>query len=405
MYRFSAYYQQLSQRLGNVTVRDLYDSDRQDERLRSLKRITVWLATFYFSYTLVDINLLPDITLRSVLLRGLIVGPPTIMLFAYYQWSVSIRHKELAGVCQACLGTLVWCVVLLGSNDPNVLNYFYAGLVFFLVLTIVINPPFEYSLYGSLFVFACLYTTIWFLEGASVGYVLHHLSVGMPVLVLSLMANYRFSAESLRLYLEKVSVEQLREELATRNAELERLSCIDPLTDLANRRALALHAKALQRNVSASRRVAIILIDVDNFKAYNDYYGHNQGDSCLCKVAEALRSACDTNDVVCRYGGEEFLVLHHNETSSFKSSLVLAESIRQQIIDLAIPHQPTDGILSVSVGVCCGSLDDSTNLQTLIKSADEALYQAKREGRNRVCHNVHSATCPPLASGEAMNIL
>lgn len=140
MYRFSVYYQQLSQRLGNVTVRDLYDSDRHDERLRSLKRITVWLATFYFSYTLVDINLLPDITLRSVLLRGLIVGPPTIMLFAYYQRSVSIRRKELAGVCQACLGTLVWCAVLLGSNDPNVLNYFYAGLVFFLVLTIVITP-------------------------------------------------------------------------------------------------------------------------------------------------------------------------------------------------------------------------------------------------------------------------
>lgn len=384
MYRLTPYYQQLTQPAGLSTVRQQYDRDRHDDRLRSLKRVCAWLALFYFTYTLVDIYLLPEAAWRSILLRFGLVGPPTLLLFAYFKRPVSIRRKECAAVCQGCLGTLVWCMILVSANTPDVLNY-YAGLVFILVLTIVATPPFEQSLYGTLFVFATLYTTIWFLPEVTLHYVFLHLSVGIPVLVLSLMANYRFSAESLRLYLEKNSVDELRQELAKRNAELERISYIDPLTGLANRRVLARHVAELQQKTKIHQQLTVIIADVDHFKAFNDYYGHAEGDSCLRAVAKAISAACDPEDIVCRFGGEEFLVLRSEKSSQMGSALDTAENIRQAVATMAIPHQPAqEGKVTLSIGVCTGPLDPEVGLNSLINAADVALYAAKREGRNRV---------------------
>ncbi|MFG6667221.1 GGDEF domain-containing protein [Halomonas sp. HNIBRBA4712] len=392
MYRLTYYHQMLSRRSGDRSVRDQYDEDRYADRLRSLKQITVWLVLFYFSYTLVDIHLLDDITWRSILMRSLIVGPAAAALWFYYTRPASIRRKELAATLVSCLGCVVWCGVLIGSNDHNVLNYFYAGLVFILVLTIVITPPFEYSLYASLFVFACLYATIWFLQGVTSAYVLNHVSLGVPVLVLSLMANYRFCAESLRLYLENLRVEQLRGELALRNAELERLSSLDPLTGLANRRALAYHEEKLAKRQGSPLKAAVILVDIDHFKEYNDHYGHGEGDSCLRAVANAIKGACAPSDVVCRYGGEEFLVLQYDEEAPngddvmAQKALIKAETIRQRIAELDIAHRTTQaGRVTASLGVCCATLDQRTTLKTLTRCADEALYHAKQQGRNRAC--------------------
>ncbi|WP_339119575.1 diguanylate cyclase [Halomonas sp. BMC6] len=384
MYR-PTYYQQLSTRMGAMTVREKYDIDRHDERIKTLRLLTTLLAIFYFSYTLVDIYLLPDIALRSVLLRGLVMLPVTFFLFAYYKRPVSIRRKELAAVLVITLSAVVWCAILLGSENERVLSYFYAGLVFLMVLTIVLTPPFEQSLYSSLFVFACLYSSIWFLSGATSFYVINHLSLGAPVLVLTLIANYRFSAESLRLYLENVSVEQLREELAARNAELERISHIDPLTGLTNRRGLARYADDLQQHPNAQHCIAAIIIDVDHFKAFNDFYGHSEGDNCLRDVANAIRSACRSDDVVCRFGGEEFLIVRSDQSTQTSHVLAFAENIRSKVVELAIPHQPTqEKKVTISIGVYIGTLGTDTELGQLIKSADAALYEAKRQGRNRV---------------------
>ncbi|HCR96270.1 MAG: GGDEF domain-containing protein [Halomonas sp.] len=387
------YFKQLSQQINGTTVRKKYDVDRHDERLYSLTVVTTLLAIFYFSYTLVDIYILPDITFRSLLLRISIIGPLTIFLFAYYKRPASIRRKELASVVVVVLGTAVWCIALLGSENPRVLHYFYAGLIFQLVLTIVLTPPFEYSIYGSLFVCICLYTTIWFLPGANLEYVVNHLAFGIPAVVLTLMANYRFSAESLRLYLQNINTDLLRSELAERNADLERISNIDPLTGLSNRRGLARNSALLLQKCASQEHIAVVIIDVDYFKAFNDHYGHAGGDRCLQAVAEAIRDVCTSEDIVCRFGGEEFLVLRSIRNGTKHNALILAESIRANVANLTISHtQSSFGIVTVSAGVCTSPAPPVDELNKLIQAADQALYDAKHEGRNRVRERHFSST-------------
>lgn len=393
MYRLS-YFDLLAQRIGDTTAKARFDRDRHDQRLATLRLVTFLLALFYFSYIPVDMYLLPDIGLRSLLIRFFVVGPLAVLLLFYYQRPVPIRHKEFASIGVVSVATLVWCIVLLGTDNPRVLHYFYAGLVFQLVLTIVLAPPFEQSVYASIVVCLCLYTTIWFLPGADKEYVINHLVVGVPTVVLTLMANYRFSTESLRLYLQNLNTDTLRAELAERNENLDKISHIDPLTGLANRRGLSRHAAALAlRRRARDQRVALVLIDVDHFKAFNDTYGHDAGDHCLKQVAQAIQSACGPQDTACRYGGEEFLVLHTCNGLDALSSAALGERIRATVAALDLAHRESEhACVTVSVGICVGILEQGDALTPLILEADRALYAAKRAGRNRVREGRHDAS-------------
>ncbi|MBZ5486105.1 GGDEF domain-containing protein [Halomonas aquamarina] len=391
MYRLP-YFKLLAQPSGGTTVKKRYDIDRHDQRLRSLRLLSTLVTVLYFCYIPVDIYLLADIGLRSVLLRVLVAVPLVAFMFYYLRRPGPIRHKELVSIILVSLAALIWCLSMLGTNDPRVLHYFYAGLVFQLALTIVLAHPFEYSVYASLFLCACLYTTIWFLPGANTEYVINHLVVGVPTVALTLMANYRFSYESLRLYLQHVNSDELRSELAARNKALEKISHIDPLTGIANRRGLSRHAASLTlRRRSADKHVAVILIDVDHFKAFNDAYGHDAGDDCLKQVAQAIKNACGPRDMACRYGGEEFLVLHTLGASSVLSGGALGKRINAAVEALRIPHQDSShAYVTVSVGVCVGIFEQGKALKPLIQRADQALYAAKHAGRNCVYEEQYS---------------
>ena len=133
--------------------------------------------------------------------------------------------------------------------------------------------------------------------------------------------------------------------------------------------------------------LAIILCDVDYFKAYNDTYGHQVGDKCLYEVAQGINSAVKRPaDLVFRYGGEEFaIVLPYTDK---QGALIVAEEIRQQIKQLKIPHESSrmSNIVSLSLGVSSMIPSIYTSPHTLVSSADLALYDAKDRGRDRVVY-------------------
>jgi diguanylate cyclase (GGDEF)-like protein/PAS domain S-box-containing protein len=163
---------------------------------------------------------------------------------------------------------------------------------------------------------------------------------------------------------------------------LEQLATRDGLTGLANRRCFdeTLHAE-WARALRQRQPLSLLMVDVDNFKAYNDAHGHLGGDECLKRIATAVASEMRANDLVARYGGEEFsVVLAETDSDGARQ---IAEQIRQQVEQL--PLVGADGApMTASIGIATWTADSELSLEQLLFSADKALYQAKEGGRNRV---------------------
>lgn len=158
------------------------------------------------------------------------------------------------------------------------------------------------------------------------------------------------------------------------------LSMLDPLTGLYNRRGLKNRLENILENHAGSHFV--MLIDIDNFKSYNDNYGHAMGDQALTRVSAAIRDAVRSRDVVTRYGGEEFLVLMTNVNASI--AMKLAERIRQYVLDLEIPHRFNHRVsthVTISAGIAPIIEEE---VEQAIANADRALYVAKNRGRNTI---------------------
>ena len=170
------------------------------------------------------------------------------------------------------------------------------------------------------------------------------------------------------------------------NRELEHLANLDGLTQIANRRSFD---RAMQREWKRLRRetgvLSLIFCDVDDFKAFNDTYGHQAGDNCLRNVARVLSSEVKRPaDLAARYGGEEFAVILPN--TSAEGAFHQAESFRSAIETLLIPHagSSTGDYITVSFGVATFVPGDDATPEDLIAKADAALYKAKESGRNKV---------------------
>jgi diguanylate cyclase (GGDEF)-like protein len=181
------------------------------------------------------------------------------------------------------------------------------------------------------------------------------------------------------------SLVEVTQELNKANKELQRLSTTDGLTGIANRRFFdQLSAREWRRCERLQQHMALVMVDVDLFKKYNDTYGHQQGDECLKLVAaQVARAAPRASDLAARYGGEEF-VLVLGETTVDGAKWV-ANNIRQRVADLMLAHSASEiGHVSVSCGVASMLPAEGLSFDILLKMADEALYKAKEQGRNRV---------------------
>ena len=178
---------------------------------------------------------------------------------------------------------------------------------------------------------------------------------------------------------------KLAGQLNDANQELQRLSMTDALTGIANRRMFDVSlAREWRRCLRLNKPLSVVMLDVDYFKKYNDRYGHQEGDDCLVAVAhEVSRAAPRPGDLVARYGGEEFVMILSETTESGANRV--AERIRQHVTELKLPHMDSPyGHVTVSCGV--SSVLPATELspEMLVKSADNALYLSKNQGRNMI---------------------
>jgi len=207
---------------------------------------------------------------------------------------------------------------------------------------------------------------------------------------IELIARIRYHSEAYIYHRQRdeafIALQESQRQLNKANRALEKLSSLDGLTGIANRRQLnTVFEKEWLRAMRNGTNISLIMLDLDYFKLYNDTYGHQAGDSCLKVIANILKeSEKRPADLAARYGGEEFsLVLPETGERGVKE---IAYSILESVRKVTIPHKTSkvSDYLSVSMGTATMVPGRNTTPDTIIEIADQALYRAKNEGRDRV---------------------
>ncbi|MGZ9713590.1 sensor domain-containing diguanylate cyclase [Glaciimonas sp. GNP009] len=219
---------------------------------------------------------------------------------------------------------------------------------------------------------------------------LHSAGVALLLLVLVVFGFHLVRQIQRRVHAE-AEIVQARDALLTLNKTLEQLSLQDSLTGLSNRRHfdIALE-KEFKRAMRNGRSLALIMIDADYFKQYNDMYGHTEGDECLRTISQIVKSNQNRpGDLAVRYGGEELAILLPD--TDLRGAMTIAENIRYHVHRLAIEHSGSPfGVVTISAGVEAYVPFRNEQLPLeLVQAADKALYNAKADGRNRVCFNTN----------------
>lgn len=367
----------------------LYETDTRESRVRELQFTVSAAAAFQFVTLITDPIFVPDLGRAGLWLRVL-VAICMMSTVVSYRW-VSAAAREVA-VCGAAFSFLLAIAALIWMSHSSLAAYevfpYTLGFVYANTTTpLRFRYAWQLNVAGLSLLFLALLTNPRVNTGLA-GALIFLATVGSSY---SLIANYRMERASRLAYL-LASKEALRlVALGQDRDHLEVVSNTDGLTGLANRghfnRSLAASFKRAARE---EKLICLLLLDVDFFKRYNDRYGHPAGDARLRQIAEVLtRVMRDTKDLPFRYGGEEFGVLLSEITTNHASQI--AERIRNAIETAGMIHENReDGleVVTVSIGVAYAFQhsfqpeDDTTD--DLLARADQALYLAKRNGRNRV---------------------
>ncbi|MDX1692990.1 MAG: diguanylate cyclase, partial [Ketobacteraceae bacterium] len=214
----------------------------------------------------------------------------------------------------------------------------------------------------------------------------YYLLLGLWAVMFCVVSAFSYEKSNRKEFLQRILIQRKNNQLKKANERLKNLVDVDALTGISNRRHFD---RVLDEEWRRAKRrhypLALLMVDIDFFKAYNDGFGHIKGDKCLRKVAQNLLSqARRPGDLVARYGGEEFSVIL--PALDRDEALSVAENFCQKIAEMGIPHPDSDiaDCVTVSIGVAVEVPDEHNERGDLLKQADDALYLAKKRGRNRV---------------------
>lgn len=363
-----------------------FEEDTQQQRSRNMAVAGLISAFIYSLFLINDYSYRPDAFTTALLLRAGIMLPfgLPILWFVYRGVTPVLREALMASI--VIVATVLSCLIFVASLEP----YSYLDVFSFGLILVVGN-----IVYSLRFGYACASTAL------SILIMLVFILVYEPMppeakrlamftifanATFTLVANYRLEHSERTSYLHVLREKLRAGNYFEDNQKLSQLSITDPLTNIANRRHFdTLFPLRWQETLEKGNYLGLMMIDIDHFKAYNDHYGHLQGDHCLRQVARAMQvNSRNEGDLVVRYGGEEFVVLMSNATPEAAS--LAAERFRYSVEALQIPHHgnPDRGIVTASVGTAVLRPTALLTPADLLAYADLALYEAKRQGRNKI---------------------
>ncbi len=359
-------------------VERVFEAETGARRSRHLMIGMIPALLLFEIIVLTDFQALPDIFWPAIVIRlGVmnIVGIAA-MLILWRNPRPAIREGAAATVVVVQSALLM---VLVAWSQSEFRGHYHVGMLLGLMFGVmVLRVRFWHMLAAAFITCAFFFITSIVYSGLPQIEQQGMASVMVAATVFSMIAGYSLEREQRLTWLRSLN-ERLRSD------RFEEMSHVDPLTGLGNRRALDLALAALRESGQTALGVAIAIADIDSFKAYNDAYGHVAGDDCLRRVAGLLVSeARKHEDMVFRFGGEEFVILLHAIDES--TALRTCERMRRTIEAAAIPHMALrqGKRVTMSIGVAVTRPDEEFDAEMMIFKADSELYKAKRNGRNQV---------------------
>ncbi len=351
----------------------------------ALANLFVVLAATLFLIS--DYIMVPDVFGFALMLR-LVVLMPFGLLQAVLSWmAISPRLREKMLLFTDLLAAVVQVSICLKSDSDMAQAYLIGISIIMLYATSHLRIRFWVSLVSSMSILAIFGFALTKISDHQWPLLIAEGILLVAVAVFTFYYLYTLEHESRMNFLMTLKHQHMQTQLRKANRTLDRVSRVDALTQVANRRHFDQFIQHVwQRAKGDEGYVTVLMLDVDCFKGYNDYWGHLKGDDCLIAVAKAMyKSLRKPGDLVARYGGEEFIaVLNKTDINQGKEA---AERIRKAVQNLHIEHPTSTASAWVTVSVGVATLRANTphaSQQTLIAMADKALYEAKNNGRNRV---------------------
>jgi len=381
------------------SLEERFNQETAGTQIRALTQMGIAGILLFNIFLLTDFILFPHDFWRCVVIRLFVFTPAAALTIGVGRSSRSLLPREFAKL---------FIMILTGTCALAVGNFHSAGSSLLAQINLLLVLAFGNLILRLRFRFALPLNLIWIAQdilylkrfaNLDHAYKITCLFIFINVAATTLFAAHEMERNDRKVYLLNLR-EQIRNmELVRTNSDLDQLSISDPLTGLANRRHLdrRLGEICSDRTAPQTASLSIILADLDHFKQINDIHGHLVGDYILTLVAGALRKNIRTpEDLVARFGGEEFVILLPNATQSV--AVGIAERLRRDIRNTLVPaangRPPIR--LSISCGVASGTLETSAAARTLLDQADRALYQAKNSGRDRVAVFSHADAAPQL---------
>jgi diguanylate cyclase (GGDEF)-like protein len=363
-----------------------FQQDVERMREHRIERTGLAAIILFGAFALSDKIMVPDAYIQAWIIRFAVVVPVMFVSTFFYRRfrTPLLRETVLAGATIVTGASLPLIAAL--STHANALHYQTGITLVVLFGNIILNQRLRSAVATSVFLGILYAVTLLTKQGMTAAIAFSNWLFFFAAVSISLIACARMDQDRRRAYLARSREEERNQQLSEAVDKLARLSSEDALTGLHNRREFDRRfALEWGRARRESMSLALIMVDVDYFKNYNDNYGHPAGDACLRHVASALSGVPKrSSDLVARFGGEEFVVLLPDTT--LNDAKAMAERMRIEVLRLQIPHaySPAAAVVTVSFGIAAMVPAANSEEASLLAAADAALYRSKEAGRNRV---------------------
>lgn len=364
-----------------------FQADQAPERLGQLQMGALLSILLSGGMLAADWMMVPDRFSQAIILR-LLIYAPVVGLSAALLHRMRAAWWEWVALIKSLLATVITIYLCLRSADILAQLYLVSLSVILLFNCGVERIRFWSAVVIDLVIMILFMAAVLNIQNPYIPVLIGMALIMVSTVLSNLYCSYWQEYEERTNWLMQQHEHLLLERLASGNRRLEQLARFDPLTEIANRRHFN---EFLEQVWSRARKdgqdVALLMMDIDHFKRYNDHYGHPAGDACLKEVAATISSRLRRpGDLVARFGGEEFIAVLSQ--TSLPEALIAAERARESVLRLRRPHEASLVLpwVTLSIGVACLRADaPQANIAQLMAQADEALYKAKSRGRNQAC--------------------